>query len=499
MTTPDDDPVTPSAVELRRRIAERRLSPVELLDACIARIEAFDPAVNAICARDFERARAAARAAQDAVMRGAPLPLLHGLPVGIKDLQDTAGLLTTHGNIGLRHHVPTEDALIVERLKRAGAIVLAKTNTPDSGAGANTRNAVWGATGNPFDPTLNAGGSSGGSSVALALDMVPLATGSDTGGSLRIPAALCGVVGLRPSPGRVPSSSRVLGFSPVTVGGPMARSVDDLALMLAAMQGPDARDPWSHDAPAPWPLPDVDASRLSIGYTEDFGTCAVDEDIRRVFRARIAAIAPRVRRCAPVALDFGEADRAFDVLRAEDFLAKHLAVWRSAPDTLGPNVRDNIELALRYTLADRAEAGAAQSRLQRALARAMRPGGDGHDLILAPVTPVSPFPWTQLYATEVQGRTMDCYYRWLALTYVVTLTAHPALSLPSGRDEHGLPFGLQLIGRPQGDNALLAAARALESSLADDPALARPRPDLAALRTPRPELKAIVTHPPFTS
>jgi len=242
---PDSLPET-SALELRRLIGARQLSPVELMDACIARIETFNPAVNAIAATDFERARAAARRAEADVMRGAVLGPLHGLPLGVKDLQDTAGLLTTYGNVRLRGNVPVRDNALVARLIAAGAIVTAKTNVPDMGAGANTRNPVWGATGNPFDPSLNAGGSSGGSAAALAVDMLPLATGSDTGGSLRIPAALCGVVGLRPSPGLVANDARPLGWSVISVLGPMARNVDDTALLLAASTGFDARAMLSH-------------------------------------------------------------------------------------------------------------------------------------------------------------------------------------------------------------------------------------------------------------
>ena len=488
------DPASLSAIEQRRLIGSRALSPVKLLEACIARIEAHNPSVNAICGTDFERAREAARAAEAAVMRGDALPPLHGLPVGIKDLEDTAGLLTTYGNIAWRGHVPLHDSLIVERLRAAGAIVLAKTNTPDFGAGANTRNAVWGATGNPFDPRLNAGGSSGGSAVALALDMLPLATGSDVGGSLRIPAALCGVVGLRPSPGRVAMPRRELGFDPLPVVGPMARSVADLALMLDAISGFDARDPWSHDVQKVGTLQAPPLHSLSIGFTEDFGCCAVDEDIRRVFRARIAALAPQLRRCEPVALHFADADRAFDILRGEGYLAQHGAAWRDAPGTLAPQVIANLELASGFTLADRAWAAQAQSRMQRALSAAMQ----AHDLIVSPVTPVSPFPWTTLFAQQVQGRAMDTYYRWLALSYVITLTTHPALALPCGRDEQGLPFGLQCVGRLHGDAALLGAALALEAAFNADAATARPRPELAALRTPRPELESIVTHPPVS-
>ncbi len=486
--------VEDSAVELRRLIGTRQLSPVELLDACIERIGRFNPAVNAICATDFTRAREAARLAETQVMRGDALGPLHGLPMGIKDLQATAGLLTTHGNVRLRGNVPGADMSLVAKMRAAGAIVTAKTNVPDLGAGANTRNPVWGATGNPFNPALNAGGSSGGSAAALATSMLPLCTGSDTGGSLRIPAALCGVVGLRPSPGLVANDARSLGWSVISVLGSMGRSVADTALMFGASVGADPRDPLSYpvDATSFWPLRDMDLSTLRVGITEDFGVCIVDPEIRRVFRQRVEAIRLLVARCAPVDFQFGAADRAFDILRAEGFIAAFGDMARDAPEAMGPNLIANMEIAAAMTLADRAWAHLEQTRIARAFANALAQ----YDVILAPVTPVSPFPWTELYAQQVDGQAMRNYYHWLALTYVVTLATNPALSLPCGKDEHGMPFGLQVIGRLHGDARLLAVAQALETAFADLPSLQRPVPDMQSLLLARPELKSIVTHPP---
>ena len=482
-----------SAVELRRLIGARQLSPLELMEACIDRIETLNPKVNAICATDFDRAREQARAAEARMMAGDELPLLHGLPIGIKDLQDTQGLLTTYGNVGFRHHVPAADNGLVARLRRAGAIVTAKTNVPDMGAGANTRNPVWGVTGNPFDPVLNAGGSSGGSAAALALDMLPLCTGSDTGGSLRIPASLCGVVGLRPSPGMVANDARPLGWSMISVLGPMARTVEDTAFMMAACTGADPRDPLSWAPPAQaWPLPEVDLAGLRVGWTEDFGVCPVDAMVRRAFRARVEALTPLVRSCEPVTLDMAEADRVFDIIRAESFIAAFADTYRTAPETLGPNVRANVELAANISLADRAWAHLEQTRIARRFAEAM----ERFDLIIAPVTPVSPFPWTRLYAESVAGVPARNYYHWLGLTYVVTLATNPALSLPCGVDERGMPFGLQIVGRLRGDVALLGAARALERAWQDQPQLRRPVPDEARLRASNADLKGIVTHPP---
>ncbi|WP_077001536.1 amidase [Variovorax sp. KK3] len=490
----DDSLLEQSAVALRRLIGSRRLSPVELMQACIARIERLNPAINAIAATDFERALDAARRAEAQVMHGESLGLLHGLPLGVKDLQDTAGLLTTYGNVRLRANVPKADNGLVARLRAAGAIVTAKTNVPDMGAGANTRNNVWGATGNPFDTTRNAGGSSGGSAAALAVDMLPIATGSDTGGSLRIPAALCGVVGLRPSPGLVANDARPLGWSAISVLGPMGRTVDDVALQLAASVGHDPRDPLSYpvDGGAFWPLPGIDLSTVRVGYTEDFGLCIVDPEIRRVFRHRVEMLRPLLASCEPVDLGLGDADRAFDVLRAEAFVAAFADTYRDAPETLGPNVRANVEMAAAITLADRAWAHLEQTRVARRFAQAF----ERFDLIIAPTTPVTPFPWTELYAQQIDGQAMRNYYHWLALTYVVTLATNPALSLPCGSDEHGMPFGLQMIGRLRGDAELLRIAAEVERAFAATAEGARTRPDLSRLATPNEALRSIVTHPP---
>jgi Asp-tRNA(Asn)/Glu-tRNA(Gln) amidotransferase A subunit family amidase len=472
---------------------------VELLEACIARIEAINPHVNAVTATAFTRARAEARAAEAAVLRGDNLGLLHGLPLGVKDLEETAGLLTTYGSPIYRANVPAADNLLVARLRAAGAIVTAKTNVPEMGAGANSFNPVWGATGNPFDPRLNAGGSSGGSACALALDLLPICTGSDTGGSLRIPAAKCGVVGFRPSPGLVPSARRPLGWSPISVVGPMGRSVADACLQLTASAGVDASDPLSYpvDARAFLNLPPVDLGRLRVGITEDFGCCDVDDDIRTSFRAKVAAMTPLFRSVHTLDFSgddhaFANAHRCFDVLRAVAFVTGMREAYERDPMSLGPNPRSNYELGARMSLLDVSWAEAEQTRLLKRFQSVF----DEVDIVLSPVTPVSPFPWSQPHATQVQGRAQANYYRWLALTYVTTLTTHPALSLPCGTDAQGLPFGLQVLGRFRDDLGTLAAGQAMEAAFASHPALARPRPDPARLGPVTPALRSIVTAPP---
>lgn len=488
------DLVAQSAVALRDLIASGDISPVELLDACLARIDQLNPSVNAICARDDVRAKAAALEAEKKVRSGDALAPLHGLPLGVKDLQDTAGLLTTYGNVRLRGNVPKADNALVSRLKQAGAIVTAKTNVPDMGAGGNTRNPVWGATGNPFNPKLNAGGSSGGSAAALATDMLPLCTGSDTGGSLRLPAALCGVVGLRPSPGMIANDARSLGWSAISVLGPMGRNVEDTALMMSASVGCHAMDPLGIPVAASdfWPLAELDLSDLRIGVTADFGACAIDPLIRSTFNQRIKALSSQVKSCQWLDWDLSEGHHCFDVIRAESFIAGFAEVNRTHPESLGPNVRANLAIAEKFGLADRAQAHLTQTQIFKQF----QTNFEDFDLIVAPVTPLSPFPWKLPYAQEIDGVPQRNYYEWLSMTYLVTLSTCPALSLPMGLDDTGMPFGLQLIAPLRQDARLLSMAKAMERWWTLQEGRSRPLPDLKKLAQPSTDLKELVTHPP---
>ena len=480
MSEPCDLPAT----EARALIGRRALSPVELLESCIARIEAVEPAVNAIPARDLPAARAAAAKAEQAVMTGQALPPLHGLPLGVKDLNAAAGLPFTRGSPIFRDTVAPADERMVADLRRAGAIVVGKTNVPEFGAGANTRNSVWGATGNPFDTTRSAAGSSGGSGVALACGMLPLATGSDTGGSLRNPAAFNGVVGFRPSPGVVPSEMRGTGWMPLGMNGPMARTVPDAMLMLSAMVTTDLRDPYSCpiDPAALYPVPRLDLSSLRVAITPDFGFAPVEKIVVAAFTEKTALFRHLFARAEDATPDCTGADECFAVLRAVAFLAGQLQNVRTRPADVGPNVTANVEEGLRYTAADVARALTLQTAMQRRWVDFF----NKFDVLLSPAISISPRPWTELYPAEIDGRVLDSYYHWLALAYAGTLAGHPCLSLPVGVDSLGMPFGLQLIGRRGGDAALLAAAAALERVLAEDPRTARPVPDIAKLRAAPP-------------
>ena len=386
MTEPCDLP----AVEARRLIGAKRLSPVELLASCIARVEAVDHAVNAMVARDFDRARAAARVAERAVMQGAPLGALHGLPFGVKDLEETAGLRTTFGSPLFRDHVPDADEGTVARLRAAGGILFGKTNTPEFGAGANTRNGVYGATGNPFDPARSCAGSSGGSAVALATGMLPLATGSDLGGSLRNPAAFCGIVGFRPSPGVVPGERRGLGWSPLSVLGPMARSVPDLCLMLSAMASDDGRDPLAPRVVDNFfPPRPIDLATLRVAFTADFGFAPVERVVREAFAQATAPLRGVFASSRDAAPDCSGADEAFAVLRAVGMIAAHAEKVRATPDQVGPNIRANVAEGMRYTAEDVARAELAHAAITRRFGAFF----NQVELVISPAISITPRPW----------------------------------------------------------------------------------------------------------
>ena len=471
-----------AALELRRLIGARRLSPVELLASCRRRIDQVNPTLTAVVTWE-ERATALAGAAEQAVMAGEPLGLLHGLPLGIKDLNETVGLRTTHGSLIYQDHVPAADDMVVARMRAAGGLVVAKTNTPEFGAGANTTNKVFGATGNPFDPSLTCAGSSGGSAVALATSMLPLCNGSDLGGSLRTPAAFCGVVGLRPTPGRVPAD-RTTHYGHLSVEGPMARSVADVALLFAAQVAADQRDPLS--------LPDrgrrkgekglanprpADLSALRVAFSEDLGAAPVAEALRQSFRARRDRLAPLFGQVEERDPPLGDATPIFEVLRAVGFVAAHREHYAKHRDLLGPNVVANVEAGLRLGVEQVAAAQVANAALYRRFLDYMA----DFDLLICPVASVSPFDKTRLFPTEIDGKPLDTYISWIAITYALTLTGHPVLVIPCGLDPAGLPFGLQLVGKRWGEAELLAAGLALETALADFADCRRPLPDLASL------------------
>ncbi|HSS63214.1 MAG TPA: amidase [Gammaproteobacteria bacterium] len=473
-----------SALVARKLIAAKTLSPVELVDDCIARIEAVNPTVNAVVADCYERARDEARAAEAAAVKGVDLGALHGLPLGIKDLNVTEGIRTTFGSLIYKDHIPEKDERIIAALRQAGAIALCKTNTPEFGAGANTVNKVYGATRNPFDTARTCGGSSGGSAVALACDMVPICTGSDTGGSLRIPAAYCGVVAIRGTPGLVPSDRRVIGLTTYNVQGPMARNVADAALMLSAMAGSDACDPLARPLePSSYrEIEDIDLSKLRVAFSEDLGFAQVDNGIRDTFKKCMARIAPLFGRSEARDPEMEGSTRIFWLIRGLHFLSAQLDNYRNHGDLLGPNVRTNVEAGLSMKPEDIGWAYAECTRIYRKLQKFF----EGFDLLVCPTVAVPPFPVEQLFCTHINGIELDNYIQWADLTAGLTLTGHPVVSLPCGDDATGTPFGIQLVGpRWHSDRFVIGVASAIESALANDASFSRPIPDIDALSQSR--------------
>jgi Asp-tRNA(Asn)/Glu-tRNA(Gln) amidotransferase A subunit family amidase len=460
-------------------IRSKEISPVELLASSRGRIEQVNGSVNAVVATCYERAEVEAKQAEEAVLRGDELGLLHGLPIGIKDLVLTEGLRTTFGSPQFEHFVPETDERQVQAVRAAGAVVIGKTNTPEFGAGANTVNPVYGATGNPFDPEKTCAGSSGGSAVALATGMVPLATGSDMGGSLRNPAAYCGIVGMRPSPGAVSDETRQLGWSPLGVQGPMARSVDDLALLYRAMAADDARDPLGYPigSDALYPLQDVDLGDINVAISEDLGFAPVDNDIRATFRTAIEKLQSAFASVRQVNPPLEGSDEAFEVNRALSFVAAHKQTYYDNPDALGPNIIANVEQGLLMSLADVGQAMAAHTAIYKRFIDFMK----DYDVLICPAMSVPPFPHGQLYPTEINGEPLRTYFHWLALAYGLTLTCHPVVCLPAGLDHTGMPFGIQICGKRGGDARVLAIARAIEHHMVHMEGLGRPIPALEPL------------------
>jgi amidase len=473
------EPCDLSAVEARRLIGQRKLSPVELLESCLARIDKTNGAVNAIVAMDAGAARKRAEEIEQAVGRGEDVGLLGGLPIGVKDLQATAGLRTTSGSLLLKDNVPAEDELGVANVRRAGGVILAKTNTPEFGAGANTTNRVYGATGNPFDPSKTCAGSSGGSAVALALGQVALATGSDLGGSLRTPASFCGVVGFRPSPGVVPNVDKPASLTPFSVNGPMGRTMADAHLLLRAQMGQDKRDPFSStdNARIPAELAGADLGTLRVAVSPDLGCAPIDRAIADLFKARAARLRPVFREVQERAPDFAGVHDIFEVHRCVQFVAAHRERLEKSRDLLDRNVIDNVERGLKLTLPDVSRAHVEQTKLYKRVLAFFK----DVDVLIAPAASVSPFPHTQLFVEAINGETMPTYMRWLAITYAPTVALCCAAAVPCGVDHLGMPFGIQVIGPNGADARVLQVAHALEQVLARDKDTARPLPPLPVL------------------
>jgi len=442
-------------------LQQGEITPLDLLDAVEARIAEVDPSVNALPTLCFDRARDHARRLMEkpAKERGR----LAGMPVPIKDLVEVEGVRTTHGSPIYADHIPTRSNILVQTLEADGGIVYAKSAVPEFGAGGNTFNEVFGATLNPWDRTRSASGSSGGAAVALATGMAWVAHGNDMGGSLRNPASFCGVVGLRPTAGRVARDPGVLVDNLLGSDGPMARNIADIGLLLDAMCGESPADPRS--------LP-----RLSLSYREyasrprmprrvafsaDLGITPVDPEVSDICRAaadKIARAGVRVEEAHP---DLSEAHSAFQVLRAFHYAASHGHKLRDFPELLKPEMAWNIDKGLKLTAAEHLEAEAQRAEM---VARTVD-FFERFDLLLTPATIVPPFPIEQRYVERCAGHEFETYIDWLAIAYAITLTTAPALSMPCGFTRSGLPVGLQVVARPRAEHDLLSHAAFIEGEL----------------------------------
>ena len=441
------------------------IGPEELLDAALLRIGQVEPAVNATVIRCGERARSAIRELGRRSGREADNPgWLGGLPMGIKDLIDVAGLPTTCGSPALVNNIPDMSDALIDRLEARGAIIAGKTNTPEFGAGANTFNAVFGMTRNPWNTAMNAGGSSGGSAAALATGEFPLAHGSDLAGSLRTPASFCGVVGFRPSPGRCGGGPADMSFAPEAVDGPMARDIRDTALLLDAMCGFDARHPISIEAPATSFQAAVEAApgNIRIAYAEDLdGFAPVEGDIRDVLDRAMAAVATEgvvVEADCPALPGLNE---TYLTLRGIHYGAVADYLPAEAKRHFKRTLRENAEFGRNLDAGTIFRALRNKSRLYDIMRRFL----EGYDVLALPVTGIAPGPVEVEYPPMVDGVKMGDYVEWLRFSFLATTTGLPSLSMPAGFTSEGLPVGVQLIGPPRGEARLLQVALAVEDSL----------------------------------
>ena len=449
-----------TAGRIAAAVREREVSCREVVTAHLAQVERVNPRVNAVVTLVAERALEEADRADQDTAAGRPTGPLHGLPVAHKDTHATGGVRTTHGSRLLVDNVPAADELVVERIRRAGAITIGKTNVPEFAAGSHTFNELFGTTLNPYDPTRSAGGSSGGAAAALATGMHPIADGSDMGGSLRNPASFCNVVGMRPSVGRVPSYPTLLPWGTLGVQGPMARTVDDVALLLGVLAGPDPRAPLAHGDTWAGPLEERDLTGLRVAWSPDLGgSVPVESDVRETLEAALGVFTDLGCRVEEACPDFSGADETFRTLRAWQFDLTHGHLLAEHRDVLKPSLVRNVEAGSSLTGHEVAVA----HRRQGELFHRVREFFKTYDVLLLPVSQVAPFPADQEYPEVVAAEPQDDYLGWMRSASHVSLTGCPALSLPAGFTPTGLPVGLQVVGPHRSDRPVLEVAKAFEA------------------------------------
>jgi amidase len=451
-----------SAVEMARLIRAKKLSAREALAEHLKQIDRVNPKVNAIVTLVAEMATEAATRADEMQARGERTGPLHGLPVAHKDLIETRGIRTTFGSPLFKDHIPTEDNILVERMRRAGAIIVGKTNTPEFGAGSQTFNTVFGATRNPYDLTKTCGGSSGGAAVALACGMVPVASGSDTGGSLRNPAAFCNVVGFRPSIGRVPNPKAGMAWSTLSTNGCLGRSSADLALALSAIAGPDPNTPLAINEPGELFARPLDRSfkGVRVAWFKDLGGVPFDRRVCAVVdahRATFESLGCIVEQAEP---DFSPAEISFRTLRVWVSAANYGTMLQQHPDAFKDTLREEIQTGVKLTGQDIAHAEVAHSLMWRRFQAFL----ERYEYFILPTTQLPPFDITTPYPTEIAGVHFENYIDWMKSCWYISATGNPAASVPAGFTPEGLPVGLQIVGRDKQDFSVLQLAHALEQA-----------------------------------
>ncbi|MFN3350394.1 amidase [Pseudorhodoplanes sp.] len=448
------------AVALRDALRSGEVSPVEVLDAHLAAIAVQNPKFNAIVTLVEDQARASIAALPAAGAQSMPL---YGLPVVIKDVTLTKGIRTTFGSPAYKDYVPDEDAAVVERLRKAGAIILGKTNTPEFATGANTVNALFGATRNPWNPELSPAGSSGGSAVAVATGMVPLAQGTDFGCSIRIPAAFCGIVGVRTTGGLIPNRGMRLPWDGGQVHGPLARSAEDAALMLDGMTGLDPL--WPISAAPPWRSAlDIvqrfdNAKGLRIAYVSDIAGFGVDKEIDDICRAAVLRLERDGAAVEEVAFSAADGFAPYKVLRGEWMVGQQFERLDML-DRFGPNLGGNVRDGLKLTVRDTAAAENMREKVWRTFCDLF----GKYDYLITPAAPVPPYPLTKDFPDEVGGHTLDNYIDWIAPAFLVTLVGFPAASVPGGKTASGLPVGLQIVGPRFSEPQLLGLSKLVQAA-----------------------------------
>ena len=464
------------AIEARKLIGNKELSPVELTKSCLEQVEKINPSINAVVAIDEDEVLKQAREAENKVMSGGELGLLHGLPTGIKDLNIAKGLRSTSGSKIYENRVPDYDDSVVKDIRDEGAIIFCKTNTPEFGAGGNTKNKVYGSTTNPFDTEKTPAGSSGGSAAALSTNMMPLANGSDYGGSLRTPAGFCGVTGFRPSPGLVPATEASVGLNPFSVQGPMGRSVSDTYLLLQAQVSVNRLDPFSSldSFSMPEELVGADLSKVKMAFSPDLGCAPVDNDIKATFFKKIETFKSNFHKADQCEPDFLDIHNCFEIIRGFNYVASHKEKFDNSRELLGPNVIDNVERGLQYSLADVSWAHVMQTKIYKSF----RNFFNEYDVLICPAASVSPYPHQQLFVDEINGEKMSTYMRWLSLSYASTMAIPCVWALPCGLDHREMPFGIQLIKPAGNDIELSEIAKSLETILMKNQITKRPIPNL---------------------